>query len=512
MKDDLPEGWAQSTLGSLLEGGLFTDGDWVESKDQEPLGDVRLVQLADVGDGVFRDRSSRFLTSAKAAELSCTFLESGDVLIARMPDPLGRACLFPGDAKRCVTVVDVCIARPASSLLDSRWLMYAINAPEFRAQMEEFERGTTRKRISRGNLSLLPMPLPPLAEQRRIVAKVEALLARVNVARERLAGAPLLLKRIRQSMLAAACSGRLTDQWRVATISESVEQMLLRVPPADAAGGRGATEDVIQGRCILAVGNPDRDAPRGWKWVPLARVARLESGHTPSRKRPEYWGGRVQWIGIQDAREHHGGVISRTRQTITEAGLANSSARILPAGTVCLSRTASVGYVVRMAQPMATSQDFVNWVCSEALDPEFLMFALMAEGEGIKKFGRGTTHTTIYYPEVKALHICLPPLDEQVEIASRCRGILPVVERLEAVVMSAQSQAGRAPQAILRKAFRGELVPTEAELASAEGREFESAEKLLRRVTASANATTSPESDETPRKRARPRKTAAVET
>ncbi|ANO14592.1 hypothetical protein BAB77_12585 [Mycobacteroides abscessus] len=98
-------------LADLLSDGLFVDGDWVESKDQDPDGDVRLIQLADVGDGVFRDRSSRFLTSEKAKELRCTFLEPGDVLVARMPEPLGRACIFPGVGQPAVTAVDVCIIR-----------------------------------------------------------------------------------------------------------------------------------------------------------------------------------------------------------------------------------------------------------------------------------------------------------------------------------------------------------------------------------------------------------------
>src|SRR4051812_29891436 len=92
-----PIGWVQAHIGDLISrDGLFTDGDWVESKDQDPEGDVRLIQLADVGDGVYLNKSSRFLTSEKARELRCTFLNAGDLLVARMPDPLGRACIFPG--------------------------------------------------------------------------------------------------------------------------------------------------------------------------------------------------------------------------------------------------------------------------------------------------------------------------------------------------------------------------------------------------------------------------------
>jgi type I restriction enzyme S subunit len=109
--------------------------------------------------------------------------------------------------------------------------------------------------------------------------------------------------------------------------------------------------------------------------LPICDVARLESGHTPSRKHPEYWIGKIPWIGIRDVALHDGRVIAETFQHVSQAGLDNSAARLLPKDTVCLSRTASVGYVVMMGKPMATSQDFVNWVCSEALDPEFLMFA-----------------------------------------------------------------------------------------------------------------------------------------
>src|SRR5207237_2928811 len=101
----------KQTLASLLEDGIFIDGDWIESKDQDPSGEVRLIQLADVGDGVFRNRSSRVLTMEKAKELRCTFLQPGDVLVARMPDPLGRACIFPGVGRPAVTAVDVCILR-----------------------------------------------------------------------------------------------------------------------------------------------------------------------------------------------------------------------------------------------------------------------------------------------------------------------------------------------------------------------------------------------------------------
>ena len=150
----------------------------------------------------------------------------------------------------------------------------------------------------------------------------------------------------------------------------------------------------------------------------LTDLARLETGHTPSRRRPEYWDGDIPWIGIRDATGNHGRTLLDTKQHVTQAGIDNSSARLLPANTVCLSRTASVGYVVVMGRPMATSQDFVNWVCDpEKLDYRYLKYALLAERGSYSRFSHGTTHQTIYFPEAKAFHLLAPEREEQSAIA-----------------------------------------------------------------------------------------------
>ena len=159
-----------SLSDSVGSTGLFTDGDWVESKDQDPNGEVRLIQLADIGVGAFLDRSARFLTMETAKRLRCTFLKPGDILIARMPDPIGRACIFPGLSQPCATVVDVCVLRPDSRILDANYAKWMINSPRFLKKIEGFVSGSTRQRISRGNLAPLSIPLPPLEEQKRIAA------------------------------------------------------------------------------------------------------------------------------------------------------------------------------------------------------------------------------------------------------------------------------------------------------------------------------------------------------
>lgn len=158
----------------------------------------------------------------------------------------------------------------------------------------------------------------------------------------------------------------------------------------------------------------------------------------------------------------------------------NSAARLLPANTVCLSRTASVGYVTIMNREMATSQDFANWVCTTVLLPEFLMYALMAEGEGLRSFGEGTTHTTIYFPELKALRIALPPPAEQREIVKRTSALLSFADQLEQRHSRMLSLARRLPTSVLTKAFRGELVE--------QNPQDEPASELLARLAASGEA------------------------
>ncbi|KAB2908720.1 MAG: hypothetical protein F9K40_04185 [Kofleriaceae bacterium] len=220
---------------------------------------------------------------------------------------------------------------------------------------------------------------------------------------------------------------------------------------------RAESDDFIEGIAALSVGHDGRTAPEGWAWTKLTTIAKLESGHTPSRKYPEYWAGDVPWISIPDARVNHGRVIHTTDEYVTEEGLANSAARWLPKDTVCLSRTASVGYVTRLGRPMATSQDFVNWICGEALEPSYLMYALMAEGKHIREFGKGSTHTTIYFPEVLAFHVALPPLAEQ-------RRIVAKVDELLAEVNAAKERLAKVPailkrfrQAVLAAACAGKL-------------------------------------------------------
>lgn len=170
----------EASIASLAVAGGFHDGDWVESKDQDPGGSIRLLQLADVGDGYFRDRSDRRINEETFERLRCTSVLPGDVLIARMPDPLGRACIVPEGLGPTVTVVDVAVLRCDPARADRRYVMYAINTLPTRGHMESFQDGATRQRIPRKVLGRIRIPLPDVDTQRAVAEYLDRETAQID--------------------------------------------------------------------------------------------------------------------------------------------------------------------------------------------------------------------------------------------------------------------------------------------------------------------------------------------
>lgn len=158
--------------------------------------------------------------------------------------------------------------------------------------------------------------------------------------------------------------------------------------------------------------------PTDWHLVTLTDVARLESGHTPSRKSPEYWGGDISWLSLADTDALDALEISMTSERITAQGLTNSSARLLPKDTVVFSRTASIGKATRLQRSMATSQDFANWVCGPRILPAYLVQVFRHMQREWERLQEGSTHKTIYMPVFEKLQILLPPALEQTKIAA----------------------------------------------------------------------------------------------
>jgi type I restriction enzyme S subunit len=189
--------------------------------------------------------------------------------------------------------------------------------------------------------------------------------------------------------------------------------------------------------------------PKEWECVPIASIARLESGHTPSKRNPSYWGGSIPWVSLHDTDSLAGREIAATAKMITEEGLNNSSARLLPPGTVVFSRTATVGKSTVMATSMATSQDFANYICGPNLHNHFLVYLFRSMGPTWQRLMAGSIHNTIYMPVFKALKIVLPPLSEQRAIATALSDVDALLGGLDRLIAKKRDIQQAAMQQLL---------------------------------------------------------------
>jgi type I restriction enzyme S subunit len=161
------------------------------------------------------------------------------------------------------------------------------------------------------------------------------------------------------------------------------------------------------------------DVPAHWDAGCLRRFALMRTGHTPSRSEPTFWEDtQIPWFTLADVWQLREGrrYLGETTERISALGLANSAAELLPAGTVVLSRTASVGFAGIMPAPMATSQDFWNWVPGERLRSEYLHYVFLSMRNELQRLTMGSTHKTIYQPDAARLAVPAPPRAEQQSI------------------------------------------------------------------------------------------------
>ena len=410
-----------------------TTGSTPSTKSSELYGgDIPFVKPSDLDRGEPIFRTEQTLSPAGAAEVR--LVRPGAVLVSCIGN-LGKVGIA-GTALATNQQINA-VEFLGEAVLD-RFGYYACRT--LRGWMEREASATTISILNKGRFSQAQIPVPPMAEQQRIADKLDAVVARVDACRDRLARVTPLLKRFRQSVLAAATSGRLFPDWH----GHYVEAV-----------------SAVHARSPMVIYSDEQDGlPAGWAWRHLVDLARLESGHTPRKSVAAYWdGGDVSWISLQDIRAADGRVLYETKFHPTQAGIDNSSARLLPEGTVCFCRDISFGYVTIMGKPMATSQHFANWVCGPQLLPKYLMYAFMAGRQFLGMSGQGTTVTTIYMPALKELRLATPSLEEQAEIVRRVDTLFAFADRLEARLAKAQAAADRLTPALLAKAFRGELVP-----------------------------------------------------
>ncbi|WP_292518430.1 restriction endonuclease subunit S [Methanoculleus sp.] len=300
--------------------------------------------------------------------------------------------------------------------------------------------GSTFTAINKGHLESIELLLPPLAEQHRIVAAIEALFARLDAANARLERVPGILKQFRQAVLAAACDGRLTEDWRAGS-------------------------------------------PQDWLECKVVDIAQVKVGGTPSRKKPQFWNGTIPWVSSGEVANNH---IHSTREHITELGLENSNAKIYPKGTILIAMIGegkTRGQSAYLEIEACTNQNVAGIVPDiQKITSDFLWYWSLSKYEDHRKAGRGGEQPALNKKIISEMQLSLPPLPEQNEIVRRVEALLALTDRIEAEVAAARAKTETMRQSILAQAFSGRLVPTEAGLARREGREYEPASVLLERI------------------------------
>lgn len=204
------------------------------------------------------------------------------------------------------------------------------------------------------------------------------------------------------------------------------------------------------------------DIPAHWETGNIRRFTKMKTGHTPSRSNPQYWDDcTIPWFTLSDVWQLRDGTrwyLDETAEKISEIGIDNSAAELLPSGTVIFSRTASIGYSGIMPQPMATTQDFWNWVCGPKLIPEYLLLIFRSMTQKFEEITSGSTHKTIYKGIAAGLEICVPPIEEQEKIASFVFEKIAGIDKVANQIRCSIEEISEYRSALITAAVTGQIV------------------------------------------------------
>jgi type I restriction enzyme, S subunit len=464
MSQELPEGWALAPLGVFLEPeGLFDGpfGSNLKTSDYTEAG-VRVIRLENLSNLHFIAGKRTFISHSKYADLKKHTVREGDLLVGSFVDGAVRACILPELDTPAIAKADCFCVRPCRDVINPRFLVYQLGTSRSRDALIEEIHGATRPRITTKQLRNLNILLCPYSEQQRIVAKVEALLARVNAARQRLAKVPAILKRFRRSVLAAACSGRLTSGWR----------------------GVGARDR--EPRQLTSRGSDGDEVPASWSENTLESLCNPRRPISYGVLKPgPYIEGGIPLLRIVDIVD--GAVTAENAHRISHE-LSDEYRRTLLQGdelVVSLVGTIGrIGYVPRSLQGANLHRNLGLVSPGVTVTPRYLFHAMCSPllQAQIEEVTSGANQPLFNLADLRRLAVPVPPLAEQREIVRCVEALFRLADIIEKRVAAATARAAKLTQAILAKAFRGELVPTEAELARREGRSYEPASELLQRL------------------------------
>ncbi|MDE0603898.1 MAG: restriction endonuclease subunit S [bacterium] len=380
---ELPEGWVSTTLGECFR--WRSGGTPTRTIAEYYGGGIPWAVIGDLNDGLVMGTQTT-ISEEGLTKSSAKWAAMGSVLLA-MYGSIGKL----GIAGTALTT-NQAIAHTHPKPLPSRYLFWYLRS--IRSQLLGLGKGGTQKNISQTVIKTIAFPLAPLPEQRRIVAKIESLFARLDEGVAALKRAEANLERYRASVLKAAVEGRLTEGWRRDNPPEETGEDLLR-RILDERRKRWEAEQLAK---FEAKGRkppknwrtnykepvaPDTSRlpglPEGWCWATVEQFASTASGGTPDRRAESYFGGGIPWVKSGELGD---GAVFASAETISDQGLASSSAKVFPAGTLCIALYgATVGKLGLLRMDAATNQAVCGILSPIAAIPEYLFFSYGQSGQ-----------------------------------------------------------------------------------------------------------------------------------
>jgi type I restriction enzyme, S subunit len=499
----LPEGWGAASVLDLS--GTIQYGH-TASAIQNSIG-PRFLRITDIQNGTV-DWNSVPTCAIKKLDLEKYRLLAGDIVFARTGATTGKSFLI----KSCPEAVfaSYLIRVRAATAINPIFLWFFFQTPQYWQFISENVAGNAQPGCNASKLAALQIPVPPRAEQDRIVLKARALLEEVNKSRARIANVPKLLKAFRQAVLAAACSGKLTEDWREEypgiELSSELEKRLRGDRRAEwttrelarmQSKGTHRSDEKWRSK-YLEPENPDAteevpDLPATWceagieLLLSLKRKGMKTGPFGSSLNKSEHQKSGIPVLGIENIGEMkfvEGSKIHVSQSKADE--LAEFDAQ---PGDILISRSGTVGEVCVVPDGLGEARISTNIMRLTLRDsgmlPTFFCYLFNGSPFVLRQVAQlcgGSTRDFLNQTILLSILFPVPPLHEQREIVRRVEALFKLADAIEKRVAAATLRAERLTQAILAKAFRGELVPTEADLARREGRGYESASVLLERI------------------------------
>lgn len=398
-------GWHTSQLASLCE--VFADGDWIESKDQSQDG-FRLIQTGNVGLGEFKDRAekARYISEDTFKRLRCTEIHEGDCLVSRLPDPAGRACIIPNTGEQMITAVDCTIIRFHSEKVLPTFFNYYAQSYAYLNAVASQSTGATRLRISRAKLGEIPVPIPSLAEQKRIITILDEAFEVIATATANTEKNLANSRELFESYLQSAFENKGED-WEEKTLGE----VLLKTETVDPT--KTPNEEFV----YLDVSSVNKETKE------IENASLLFGKDAPSRARKLI---RTNDVIFATVRPTHSRVAKITEEYDEQ---------------VC-----STGYFVLRAK--------------EFLNNNLVFYFLLTYGfnKQMEKLQKGASYPAVTDSEVKGIYIPFPKsLETQQKIVQKLDELSTETKKLETIYQQKLVALDELKKSILNQAFSGKL-------------------------------------------------------